>query len=146
MKLRSIMQSNYWRVQMAWPDSNPRYFGKFHSRTEAEKWIAEHQWLTKHVWAEDCSVRRNFNCESGVVDMPRSSLQVSLPNKTTSTPIFSSGQRAWANFACIKFGVLRSFASQGSASLANILRCLLPHTQRLDNGRRALADAVKNIG
>jgi hypothetical protein len=52
MTLRPLMQSNYWRVQMAWPDSNPRCFGKFHSRTEAEKWIAEHQWLTKLVWAE----------------------------------------------------------------------------------------------
>jgi O-methyltransferase involved in polyketide biosynthesis len=66
MTLRSLMQSNYWRVQMAWPDSNPRYFGKFNSRTEAEKWIAEHQWLTKHVWAEDCNARRSF--DSSVMD------------------------------------------------------------------------------
>ena len=43
MTLRSLMQSNYWRVEMAWSDSNPRYFGKFRSRTEAEKWIEEHQ-------------------------------------------------------------------------------------------------------
>jgi len=66
------MQSDYWRVQMAWPDSNPRYFGKFHSQTEAEKWIAKHQWLTEHVWAEDCDVRRNS--ASGVILMPLSSL------------------------------------------------------------------------
>jgi hypothetical protein len=39
---------------MVWPDSNPRFFGKFNSQTDAEKWIAEHQWLTNHVWAEDC--------------------------------------------------------------------------------------------
>jgi len=43
------------------PDSNPRFFGKFNSQREAEKWIAEHQWLTNHVWAEDCDVRRNFD-------------------------------------------------------------------------------------
>jgi hypothetical protein len=41
------MQSKYWRVQMAWPDSSPRYFGKFDSRAEAEKWIKKHDWLTK---------------------------------------------------------------------------------------------------
>jgi len=39
------MQSKYWRVQMAWPDHSPRHFGKFHSQMEAQKWIAEHQWL-----------------------------------------------------------------------------------------------------
>jgi hypothetical protein len=41
------MQRSYWRVEMTWPDHTPRYFGKFHSRAEAEKWIAEHHWLTK---------------------------------------------------------------------------------------------------
>ena len=47
MILRPLMQSKYWRVQMAWPDSSPRYFGKFDSRAEAEKWIKKHDWLTK---------------------------------------------------------------------------------------------------
>jgi hypothetical protein len=28
MILRPLMQSKYRRVQMAWPDSHPRYFGK----------------------------------------------------------------------------------------------------------------------
>jgi hypothetical protein len=32
---------------MAWPGHNPRYFGQFYSRTEAEKWIDEHRWLAK---------------------------------------------------------------------------------------------------
>jgi hypothetical protein len=41
------MQRSYWRVEMTWPHHNPRHFGKFHSRVEAEKWIAEHYWLTK---------------------------------------------------------------------------------------------------
>jgi hypothetical protein len=41
------MQSKYWRVQMAWPESHPRYFGKFDSRAEAEKWIEKHDWLTE---------------------------------------------------------------------------------------------------
>jgi hypothetical protein len=34
-----------WRVKIAWPDATPRYFGKFNSQAEAERWIAEHQWL-----------------------------------------------------------------------------------------------------
>ena len=45
--LSPVMQSNYWRVKIAWPNRTPRYFGKFHSRAEAEKWIAEHHWLIK---------------------------------------------------------------------------------------------------
>ncbi len=32
---------------MTWPQSPPRYFGKFDSETAAERWIAEHRWLTK---------------------------------------------------------------------------------------------------
>jgi hypothetical protein len=32
---------------MAWPDHTPRFFGKFDSQAEAEKWIAEHHWLTE---------------------------------------------------------------------------------------------------
>ena len=45
MTLKSLKLSNYWRVQMAWPDSNPRFFGKFNSQADAEKWIVEHRWL-----------------------------------------------------------------------------------------------------
>jgi len=47
MVLRPLMQSKYWRVEMAWPHSQPRYFGKFDSRAEAEEWIEKHDWLTK---------------------------------------------------------------------------------------------------
>jgi len=32
---------------MAWPNNNVRYFGKFLSRREAEKWIEKHAWLSK---------------------------------------------------------------------------------------------------
>jgi len=31
---------------MAWPNNNVRYFGKFLSRREAEKWIEKHAWLS----------------------------------------------------------------------------------------------------
>jgi hypothetical protein len=32
---------------MAWLDHTPRYFGKFDSQAQAEKWIAEHRSLAK---------------------------------------------------------------------------------------------------
>jgi hypothetical protein len=45
--LTAVQGWDYWRVKMAWPDSTPRYFGKFASNAEAEKWIAEHHWMTE---------------------------------------------------------------------------------------------------
>ena len=44
--LTPIRLSGYWRVKMAWPNNNVRYFGKFLSRREAEKWIEKHAWLS----------------------------------------------------------------------------------------------------
>ena len=46
-------QSGYWRVKIAWPEVSPRYFGKFRSREEAEKWIEKHCWLTKQTQEPD---------------------------------------------------------------------------------------------
>ena len=44
----SIVQSGaIWRVRIAWPNYPARYFGKFNSETEAQKWIAAHDSLTK---------------------------------------------------------------------------------------------------
>jgi len=51
--LKPIVQRNHWRVEMAWPGHNPRYFGHFLSRTEAEKWIEEHRWLAKQSQEPD---------------------------------------------------------------------------------------------
>jgi hypothetical protein len=45
--LTAIQGWDCWRVKMAWPDHTPRFFGKFDSQAQAEKWIAEHQWLTE---------------------------------------------------------------------------------------------------
>jgi len=53
MVLRPVMQSNYWRVEMAWPGHKRHYFGHFHSRTEAEKWIEDHRWLAKQSQKPD---------------------------------------------------------------------------------------------
>jgi hypothetical protein len=45
--LTAIQGWDCWRVKMAWPDHTPRFFGKFDSQAQAEKWIAEHHWLTE---------------------------------------------------------------------------------------------------
>ena len=37
--LTPISRSGHWRVRMMWPNNKPRYFGKFLSKREAEKWI-----------------------------------------------------------------------------------------------------------
>ena len=47
--LTPVTQSGYWRVKIAWPEVSPRYFGKFRSREEAEKWIEKHCWVTKQT-------------------------------------------------------------------------------------------------
>lgn len=43
----SVRQADYWRVKMKWPNSIPRFFGRFNTEAEAERWIAEHRWLTE---------------------------------------------------------------------------------------------------
>jgi hypothetical protein len=45
--LTPIRQSRYWRVKIKWQDAPPRYFGKFNSQVDAERWIAEHRWLIR---------------------------------------------------------------------------------------------------
>jgi hypothetical protein len=47
VELKPVKQRSYWRVEMTWQQRSPRYFGKFDTQEEAEKWIAEHRWLTK---------------------------------------------------------------------------------------------------
>jgi len=37
----------HWRVKMTWPDQTTRYFGKFNSQADAERWIVEHRWLMR---------------------------------------------------------------------------------------------------
>lgn len=46
IKLVAIRQSGHWRVDMKWPRRPSRYFGKFHSQSEAEEWIEKHRWLS----------------------------------------------------------------------------------------------------
>ena len=44
--LTPVARSGYWRVEIAWPNRTPHFFGKFLSKAEAEKWIEQHRWLT----------------------------------------------------------------------------------------------------
>lgn len=46
IRLAAIRQSGHWRVEMKWPKRPSRYFGKFHSQSEAEEWIEKHRWLS----------------------------------------------------------------------------------------------------
>jgi hypothetical protein len=57
--LTTVQGRDYWRVKMAWPDHAPRLFGKFASQAEAEKWIAEHRWLTEQRKVADETTRRD---------------------------------------------------------------------------------------
>jgi hypothetical protein len=46
IRLAAIRQSGHWRVEMKWPKHASRYFGEFHSQSEAEEWIEEHRWMS----------------------------------------------------------------------------------------------------
>jgi hypothetical protein len=57
--LTVIVQSGYWRVKLAWPSHPARYFGKFYSRSEAEKWTERHRWLTEQRKEPDVTILAN---------------------------------------------------------------------------------------
>jgi hypothetical protein len=57
--LTPVRQGNHWRVKMTWPNKAPRFFGgkaprriaprffgRFESQADAQRWIEEHCWLT----------------------------------------------------------------------------------------------------
>ena len=44
--LTPVEEAGHWRVKLAWARKTPHYFGKFQTKEEAERWIAEHHWLT----------------------------------------------------------------------------------------------------
>jgi hypothetical protein len=45
--LTPVWHRNYWCVKITWRKKTPRYFGRFVSQADAEKWIAAHSWLTE---------------------------------------------------------------------------------------------------
>ena len=69
VELTPFSQSGYWRVEIAWLDATPRYFGKFQSQSEAEKWIEQHRWLTEQTQEpsgvlSDVSSRKRWRLQS----------------------------------------------------------------------------------
>ena len=44
-ELPPVKRGDRWRIQMSWPDYNPRFFGEFDSEAEAARWIKQHSWL-----------------------------------------------------------------------------------------------------
>ena len=44
--LTPVRHRDHWRVKMTWPNKTPRFFGRFESEADAERWIEEHRWLT----------------------------------------------------------------------------------------------------
>jgi hypothetical protein len=45
--LSPVKQADHWRVKIAWPGQVARFFGRFDTEAEAERWIEEHRWLTE---------------------------------------------------------------------------------------------------
>ena len=45
-QLTSIERNGHWTVRIAWPNGATHYFGRYVERREADKWIAEHRWMT----------------------------------------------------------------------------------------------------
>jgi len=44
-ELKPVQRGDRWRIQMSWPNYNPRFFGDFDSEEEAARWIKKHGWL-----------------------------------------------------------------------------------------------------
>ena len=45
-QLTSVERSGHWTVRLTWPNGSIHYFGRYADRREADKWIAEHRWMT----------------------------------------------------------------------------------------------------
>jgi len=55
LRLTAIQQRGIWRVKLAWQNRTPRYFGKFRSQADADKWIEDHRWLNP-IQADDKTI------------------------------------------------------------------------------------------
>jgi hypothetical protein len=48
-----VYREGVWRVRIVWPEHHrQRYFGRFASRSEAQRWVSEHQQMlhrTRHA-------------------------------------------------------------------------------------------------
>ena len=65
--LSAVRQDDHWRGKIAWPNYTPRYFGRFDSQAEAERWIVDHQWLTEQRQEPDADDPDTTNDRSTIV-------------------------------------------------------------------------------
>jgi hypothetical protein len=45
-QLSAVERDGHWTVRIKWPNGPLHYFGSYTTRGEAEKWIADHRWMT----------------------------------------------------------------------------------------------------
>ena len=45
-----VYKESVWRVRIVWPKHRQRFFGKFASKAEAQRWLSEHQRMTYRPW------------------------------------------------------------------------------------------------
>jgi len=62
--LTSVKKGDLWRVKIAWPNGKTKYFGKFRSELEAQKWIGTHSWLTERA-TQHMEIKRPRGLVSG---------------------------------------------------------------------------------
>jgi hypothetical protein len=54
----SVVQSDgLWRVRITWGNGSKNHIGKFATKQEAEKWIADHRLLTERTVEDRRNVR-----------------------------------------------------------------------------------------
>jgi hypothetical protein len=50
--LSSVQADGVWRVQITWANGSKNRIGKFSTKQEAEKWVADHRLLTEQTVEE----------------------------------------------------------------------------------------------
>ena len=45
-ELTAIERDGHWTVRVIWPNGASHHVGRYADRREADKWIAEHRWMT----------------------------------------------------------------------------------------------------
>ena len=45
-QLTSVERNGHWTVRLTWPNGSIHYVGRYAGRREADRWIAEHRWMT----------------------------------------------------------------------------------------------------
>jgi hypothetical protein len=58
-QLTAVERDGHWTVRIAWPNGASHHVGRYAERREADKWIAEHPWMTaERIEESDLPVRK----------------------------------------------------------------------------------------